>query len=78
MFNGARRQVLSLADFSAGGVVFELEHEQFESQRTKTSEGRVTRVPISEFGVRSSEFKIWASWNSALRKHGFTQSRGEV
>src|ERR1035437_6528149 len=61
------------ANFPVGGVVLELQREEFEGQRVKISEGRVTRVPImvSEFGVR-------ASWNSALRKNDLAQTRGKI
>ena len=57
MFDDFRRKTPRLADFPVGGVVIELKREEFERQRVKISEGRVTRVPImvSEFGVRSSE-----------------------
>src|ERR1035437_5954901 len=41
------------ANFPVGGVVLELQREEFEGQRVKISEGRVTRVPImvSAFGL---------------------------
>ena len=57
MFDDFRGEAARFANFPVGGVVLELQREEFEGQRVKISEGRVTRVPImvSEFGVRSSE-----------------------
>ena len=47
MLDDFRRHASRFADFPIGGVVFELEREEFEGKRIKISEGRVTRVPIS-------------------------------
>jgi len=61
------------ANFSIRGIVFELETEKFESKPVKIPEGRVPQAPISDF-----EFGVRASCNSALRKNGLAQTRGEI
>ena len=71
MFDDSGREAASLTDFPIGGVMFELKREEFERKPVKIPEGRVTRAPIIAFHVR-------ASWNLALRKHGFAQLCGKV
>jgi len=66
-------QTTCLADFTVGGVMFELKLKQFQRQRIKISEGRVTQAPI-----RALKFRVRASRNPALRKEGLAQTRGEV
>ena len=71
MFNDSRRKIASLANFPVGSIVLELQRKELDGEPVKISEGRVTRAPIWAFQVR-------ASWNSALRKNGLAQTRGEV
>ena len=80
MFDDSRRKAARLANLPISGVVLELQRKEFEHEPVKISEGRVTRAPISawELGVRSWEFGVKASWNSALRKNGLAQLCGEV
>jgi len=72
MLDHFRRQAARFADFTICGVVFELQREKFEGEGIKSWEGRVTRAPI-----RTLKFGVRASWNSALRKNGLAQARGE-
>src|SRR6266487_754427 len=74
--NGLRRGAPHFAESSIGGIVGELQSEQFEGKRIETffvSEGRVIRVPIF-----MSDFQVRASCNSALRIDEVTQACGEV
>lgn len=88
MFDDSGRESASFADFPVGGVVFELKREELEGKLVKISEGRAP-IQALKFGVRpalrslrakdgSSEFGVRASWNSALRKNEFAQTRGKV
>src|SRR5947208_3048702 len=63
--DGLRRGAPHFAQSSIGGVVGELQSEQFEGKRIETffsSEGRVTRVSIFNL-----DFEVRASCNSAFR-----------
>jgi len=71
MFDGFRRKIPGLANLPIRGVKFELKCKEFEGGPIKISEGRVTRSPLIAFHIR-------ASWNSALRKNGLAQTRGEI
>src|SRR5579859_6054127 len=71
--NGFGRQTTRLTNFSISGVMFVLKREQFEGKGIKTSEGRVTRVPI-----RTLQFGVRDSCNSSLRRNGPAPARREV
>ena len=73
MLDGSRHQFPTRADFPIGGIVFQLEREQFEGEGIKISEGRVPRVPILNRG-----FGVRVSWNSTLRKKHLAQTRGKI
>ena len=69
MFDDFGRETARFADFPVGGVVFELEREEFSASRLKSR--RAIDGPIRL--ICSNRL-----WNSALRNKNLAQSRGEI